>query len=77
MFCSTCPSLPCRAVNESSGNKEVRNALAAIDAYKSIVDAINAAKAAADEAKEAADKASKVLQPSDVASHISVYDSSR
>lgn len=47
-------------MNDSRSSDDVRNALAAIDAYKSIVDAINAAEKAAKEAKEAADKASEV-----------------
>ncbi|KAL2097308.1 hypothetical protein ACEWY4_006515 [Coilia grayii] len=55
-----------KAVNDSSGSDDVRNALAAIDAYKSIVDAINAAKKAAVEAKEAADKASKDVNNKDL-----------
>lgn len=62
-------SLPCRAVNDSRGSDDVRNALAAIDAYKSIVDAISAADKAAKEAKAAADKASEVRNSSSTESY--------
>ncbi|XP_041914213.1 laminin subunit alpha-3-like isoform X1 [Alosa sapidissima] len=55
-----------KAVNDSRGNDDVRNALAAIDAYKSIVDAIKAAEKAANEAKEAADKASQDVNQKDL-----------
>ena len=50
------------AVRDSSGRSDVRDAMAAIKAYKNITDAINAAEMAAKEAKDAADKALKVSQ---------------
>ncbi|XP_062386045.1 laminin subunit alpha-3-like isoform X2 [Sardina pilchardus] len=55
-----------KAVNDSRGSDDVRNALAAIDAYKSIVNAIKAAEEAANEAKKAADKASKDVNQKDL-----------
>ncbi|XP_060769555.1 laminin subunit alpha-3-like isoform X2 [Neoarius graeffei] len=45
------------AIKNSSGRADVKDALAAIDAYKNITEAIQAAEEAAKKAKEAADKA--------------------
>ncbi|KAL7875637.1 hypothetical protein AOLI_G00106000 [Acnodon oligacanthus] len=45
------------AVRNSSGRTDVQDALAAIDAYKNITDAVKAAEEAAKKAKAAADKA--------------------
>ncbi|XP_046707006.1 laminin subunit alpha-3-like [Silurus meridionalis] len=46
-----------QAIQNSSGRADVKDALAAIDAYKNITEAIKAAEEAAKKAKEAADKA--------------------
>lgn len=48
------------AVKNASGRTEVRNAMAAIEAYKNITDAIDAAEEAANEAKDAAQNALNV-----------------
>ncbi|XP_053485634.1 laminin subunit alpha-3 isoform X1 [Ictalurus furcatus] len=45
------------AIKNSSGRADVKDALAAVDAYKNITEAIKAAEEAAKKAKEAADKA--------------------
>ncbi|XP_053349425.1 laminin subunit alpha-3 isoform X3 [Clarias gariepinus] len=45
------------AVKNSSGRADVKDALAAVDAYKNITEAIKAAEEAANKAKKAADKA--------------------
>ncbi|GAA6089875.1 laminin subunit alpha-3 isoform X1, partial [Tachysurus ichikawai] len=46
-----------KAIQNSSGRADVKDALAAVDAYKNITEAIKAAEEAAKKAKEAADKA--------------------
>ncbi|XP_060731068.1 laminin subunit alpha-3 isoform X2 [Tachysurus vachellii] len=46
-----------QAIQNSSGRADVKDALAAVDAYKNITEAIKAAEEAAKKAKEAADKA--------------------
>ncbi|XP_047677137.1 laminin subunit alpha-3 isoform X2 [Tachysurus fulvidraco] len=46
-----------QAIQKSSGRADVKDALAAVDAYKNITEAIKAAEEAAKKAKEAADKA--------------------
>ncbi|KAI5627198.1 laminin subunit alpha-3, partial [Silurus asotus] len=46
-----------QAIQNSSGRADVKDALAAIDAYKNITEAIKAAEEAAKKAKDAADKA--------------------
>ncbi|XP_037391080.1 laminin subunit alpha-3-like isoform X2 [Pygocentrus nattereri] len=54
------------AVRNSSGRTDVQDALAAIDAYKNITDAIKAAEEAAKRAKDAADKALNDVVQGDV-----------
>ncbi|XP_053089113.1 laminin subunit alpha-3 isoform X2 [Pangasianodon hypophthalmus] len=46
-----------QAIQNSSGRADVKDALAAVDAYRNITEAIKAAEEAAKKAKEAADKA--------------------
>ncbi|XP_066537073.1 laminin subunit alpha-3 [Hoplias malabaricus] len=54
------------AVKNSSGRTDVQDALAAIDVYKNITDAVKAAEEAAKRAKEAADKAFSDITEGDV-----------
>ncbi|KAI4905523.1 hypothetical protein NFI96_000700 [Prochilodus magdalenae] len=54
------------AIKNSSGRTDVQDALAAIDTYKNITDAVKAAEEAAKKAKEAADKALNDVTQGDV-----------
>uniref|UniRef100_A0A4W4GXF5 Laminin G domain-containing protein n=2 Tax=Electrophorus electricus TaxID=8005 RepID=A0A4W4GXF5_ELEEL len=54
------------AIRNSSGRGDVKDALAAVDAYKNITEAVNAAEEAARKAKEAADKAQKDVSQGDI-----------
>ncbi|XP_062850491.1 laminin subunit alpha-3 [Trichomycterus rosablanca] len=55
-----------KAVQNSSGRADVKDALAAVDAYKNITEAIKAAEEAANKAKEAAEKALNDIIAGDV-----------
>ncbi|TSR16027.1 Laminin subunit alpha-3 [Bagarius yarrelli] len=55
-----------QAIQNSSGRADVKDALAAVDAYKNITEAIKAAEEAAKKAKEAADKALNDVTDGDI-----------
>ncbi|XP_076852840.1 laminin subunit alpha-3, partial [Brachyhypopomus gauderio] len=54
------------AMRNSSGRTDVKDALAAIDVYKNITEAVKAAEEAANKAKEAADKAQNDVSQGDI-----------